>query len=245
MFMLQSKHQPSPDHNFVLDRQAVQEVDRASIQDYGIPGLVLMENASRAVAEAAMDMLAYADHTPPRVLIVCGSGNNGGDGYATARHLHNQGVDVTLAPLKPPRDGTDAALNARICEKLNLKWINIEEIEHHNGEQDDLIIDGLFGTGLDRAIEGRPAEIIQWINASGRPVLAIDVPSGLDCDTGEPLGAAVQADRTVTFVALKPGLLRREAGPYVGAVTVGDIGAPINLIRQHAAAGARQRSDLR
>jgi NAD(P)H-hydrate epimerase len=217
---------------YILDRASVRSVDRAAIEEYGIPGMVLMENASRGLAAEAIGMLGdgLAD---ARVLIVCGSGNNGGDGYALARHLHNAGVRPLLVALGEPRPGTDAATNRTICAKMGLPLAGDDRLD----EQDDpaLVVDAIFGTGLDRPVEGRPAEVIDWINrimTRGRPVLAVDVPSGLDCDTGLPLGHAVRATATVTFVARKPGLLEPSGRDYAGRVTVADIGAPRELVER-------------
>ena len=166
------------------------------------------------------------------MLIVCGGGNNGGDGYALARHLHNAGVTPILLPLPEPRPDTDAATNLAICRAMNLREIGAGEVDSPVADA-DLVVDGIFGTGLDRPATDDAADVIQWINTTKRPVLAVDVPSGLDCDTGEPLGAAVRADRTVTFVAVKPGMLRAKARPYIGKVVVVGIGAPIELIERY------------
>jgi NAD(P)H-hydrate epimerase len=226
----------------VLDRRSVREVDRAAIADYGIPGIVLMENAARALADEAIRMLATAGckpgRTPGSVLIVCGPGNNGGDGYASARHLHNHGVAVTLAPIGEPREGSDAAVNARIGRLMNLPLVRLDDAAL--GER-DLIIDALLGTGLERPVEGEAASAIAWMNRAGVPVLAADVPSGLDCDTGRALGDAVRAARTVTFVALKPGFLVPSSRAYTGDVVVADIGAPRELIERLARASMAPR----
>lgn len=212
---------------YVLSREQVRAVDKRAIEDFGIPGIVLMENAARALAEEALRMLRQRHRPQGPVLIICGSGNNGGDGWALARHLHNHGVEVVLAPLKDPRDGTDAAANANICRKMGLPEISTEKLDERRDAA--LIVDALFGTGLDRAIEGKSAEVVEWINNAGRPVLAVDVPSGLDADTGEPLGPCVQATATVTFVGLKPGFTELHCQRIVGEVIVGDIGAPREL----------------
>lgn len=215
---------------FVLDRAAVGAVDRTAIDEYGIPGIVLMENAARGLADVARQLLgAPADARPP--LIACGGGNNGGDGYALARHLHNSGYAPTLATLSAPRPGSDAALNADICRRMGIARVELDEqtcVEH-----DGLVVDALLGTGLDRAVTGHVAVIIDAINRSARPVLAVDVPSGLDCDTGRPLGTSIRAVATVTFVGLKPGFLELDAQPFLGEVTVVDIGAPIELLRRY------------
>ncbi len=206
-------------------------VDRAAIQEYGIPGIVLMENAARGLTTEALAMLHEVRTKPPAVLIVCGAGNNGGDGYALGRHLHNAGIDPRFIALGEPKPGTDAAVNRGICRKIALREVPLDEIGSLMGEA-DLIIDAIFGTGLDRPVTGQSAKIIERINATGRPVLAVDVPSGLDCDTGQPLGATIRAARTVTFVAMKPGLAEPAAREFVGEVVVADIGAPIDLLRR-------------
>jgi len=215
----------------VLDRRSVREVDRAATEAYGIPGVVLMENAARGLADEAARMLGHASSPRRRVLIVCGPGNNGGDGYAAARHLHNKGAAVTLAPVGQPRPASDAAINANICRQMRLPEARLEDAQPGEWE---LIIDALLGTGLERPVEGEAAAAIAWMNLAGRPILAADMPSGLDCDTGRPLGHAVRAARTVTFVALKPGFLTADAQPFTGAVIVADIGAPRELVERLA-----------
>ncbi len=208
-------------HPYVLDRDSVRAVDRAAIEQYGIPGIVLMENAARGLAAEAISMLA-GEPGRASALIVCGSGNNGGDGYALARHLHNAAVTVTLAALGEPKARTDAATNCEICRRMGLTVVRADDLSAHRG---DLVVDALFGTGLDRPVRDAPARVIEQINNCGRPVLAVDVPSGLDCDTGQPLGAAVRATCTVTFVALKPAMTIPHARPYLGRIVVADIGA--------------------
>ncbi len=211
---------------YILDRASVRAVDRAAIEEYGIPGIVLMENAARGLAAEALRMLRGSPR--PSALIVCGGGNNGGDGWALGRHLHNHGCAVTMAPLEEPRPGSDAAVNCAICRRMKLR----EAPAPRAGAQFDvtLVVDAIFGTGLDRPVTGAAAQAIGWINRCARPVLAVDVPSGLDCDTGEPLGIAVRARRTVTFVARKPAMTMAAARRYTGKVVVADIGAPVELL---------------
>ena len=215
---------------YVFDRDGIRAVDRAAIEEYGIPGVVLMENAARGVAHHAMRMLAMISDRTPLVLIICGSGNNGGDGNAVARHLHNQGVEVVLAPLGEPSPDSDAGINRAICRTMQLREVGIDQLEAlAQRERVDLVIDAIFGTGLDRPVSGDAASIIQWINQSKRPVLAVDVPSGMDCNTGKALGPCVRADCTVTFVGLKVGFLHLEAQKLLGEVVIADIGSPIEL----------------
>ena len=220
----------TPADNLVLDRQAVREVDRVAIEEFAIPGIVLMENAALGLADHALDMLACASTPPGRLLIICGPGNNGGDGYALARHLVNHEVDVTLASLGNPKPGGDAGINQTICRHMKIPAIDSGELKSQGDF--DLIVDAIFGTGLDRPVTGTAASTIEWINQTGVPILAADCPSGLDCDTGRPLGCAVRASRTVTFVARKPGFLLPEAKPYTGEVFVAPIGAPAFLIER-------------
>jgi NAD(P)H-hydrate epimerase len=215
---------------YILDRESVRRVDRAAIEEYGIPGIVLMENAALGLTIVALTMLDAASGDPPSVLIVCGNGNNGGDGYALGRHLHNAGVRVTFAALGEPKAGSDAATNRDIALKMGLPEVPADRAGEHF--DCDLIVDGIFGTGLDRPVRGAAAEIIDRINAGGRPVLAIDVPSGLDCDTGRPLGTAIRAARTVTFVGRKPALADPRARDFTGEVSVADIGAPVELLER-------------
>lgn len=227
-----------PPESFFLSRDAVRAVDRAAIEVYGIPGAVLMENAAIGLADEAIHWLG-AGALGAKVLIICGSGNNGGDGYALARHLHNRGARPVLVPLGEPRPGSDAALNLAICRRMGLPEVAPADLDRHRDA--DLVVDAIFGTGLDRPVAGAAAEAIAWINRSGRRVLAVDVPSGLDCDTGRPLGAAVRAGRTVTFVAPKPGFAMPGAGEYTGAVTVVGIGAPVELIARFGRPAADRR----
>ena len=202
-----------------LTRAQVREIDRRAIEEYHIPGIVLMENAARAVADVAWQMVDR--RVGARIAIICGKGNNGGDGFAAARHLHNRGAKVQVGGHRPTSD--DAQLNYQIAAKMRL-------IETPTTAY-DLVIDALFGTGLTRPAND---DYIDMINALGAPVLAVDVPSGLDCDTGEPLGPCVRATRTVTFVAEKAGFANPRSRQFTGEIIVGDIGCPRELIEQVA-----------
>jgi hydroxyethylthiazole kinase-like uncharacterized protein yjeF len=210
-----------------LTRAQVREIDRRSVEEYGIPTLVLMENAARAVADACCEMLD--NNCVGEVLIVCGAGNNAGDGLAAARHIHNRGADVTIALLNDPGSFQgDAAVNWAIVQKMGLTTVAATPEIFDDPAQ--LVIDAVFGTGLNRPpVEPFPS-LVQALKKSKLPVLAVDLPSGLDCDTGRPPGACVEAARTVTFVAGKVGFGRIEAGRYLGRVTVADIGCPRELI---------------
>ena len=224
----------------VLTREQVREVDRLAITELGIPGVVLMENAGRRVAEVVLGVLRDGCGFAPqagRVAVLCGGGNNGGDGYVIARHLHNQGVAVTVFTITDPAGLTgDAAVNYNICEKMGLAVYRIDsdqqlDLAKKTWSGVAVIVDALLGTGFTGTVRSRMAAAIERCNAvEGAKVVSVDVPSGLDCDTGQPSSATVRADVTVTFVAPKPGFEEASAGPYVGEVIVAGIGVPPGLI---------------
>lgn len=219
--------EPDADAVVRLTRAQVREIDRLAIDEYHIPGVVLMENAARAVADAAAQMLGTSQAS---VGIVCGNGNNAGDGFAVARHLHNHGTRVTIIDTSHRLKG-DARVMSLIAEAMGIERVGVQDaLRVINPHAADLVIDALFGTGLTRPPEGEAAALIGLMNERGVPILAVDVPSGLDCDTGKPLGACVRAARTVTFVAEKAGFASPSAYAYTGRITVADIGSPRELI---------------
>ena len=216
-----------------LTRAQVREIDRRSIEQYHIPGVVLMENAARAAADAACDLLD--DNCIGEVLVLCGGGNNGGDGLAVARHLHNRGADVSLAlTIDPQKYKGDALINWQIVTAMGLPW-DPAEPQKIASTTALLLIDAIFGTGLEQAPRDPFPAIAAAVEHSRVPVLAIDLPSGLDCDTGQPLGACIKATRTITFVAEKIGFAQPIAREYLGEVTIGSIGCPRELIEEVAA----------
>lgn len=193
----------------------------------GTPEIDLIERAGAAVAEAAMRL----DPAARRILVVAGPGNNGADGFVAARVLQERGCEVTCACLvERDRLAGGAALAAR-------RWTGATiPLDQAMPEKADLIVDALFGAGLSRAVEGDALFAIERMNGSGRPVLAVDIPSGLDGDTGQVRGAAVRADRTITFVTRKPGHLLFPGRGLCGFLEVADIGIGPEIV---AAAGAR------
>lgn len=212
-----------------LTRDQVRRIDRLAIEEYGIPGIVLMENAARGVADAATQMLAGL--AAPRVLILCGGGNNGGDGFAVARHLHLRGVPVAVVETADAAAlPADARANREILGHIPAVAI-VDGSAAPPFEAFTLLIDALLGTGATKPPRPPADGLIHRMNAAGRPILAIDLPSGLDCDTGRPLGdACVRAARTVTFVAGKAGFANPESRQYTGEVIVADIGAPPEIV---------------
>jgi NAD(P)H-hydrate epimerase len=213
-----------------LTRRQVREVDRLAIETYGVPGIVLMENAARGAAEVAWAMLER--RAGQNVTIVCGGGNNGGDGLAIARHLHNRGANVQiLLAIDPVKYVGDAAINWGIVRAMGLEVAGTEEAAELIGPFGaSLVIDALFGTGLTQPPRADAQTLIQRMNGSELPILSIDLPSGLDCDSGEPLEACVRATQTVTFVAEKAGFANPESREFTGDITVSDIGCPRELI---------------
>lgn len=216
-----------------LTRTQVREVDRLAIERYRIPGIVLMENAARGAARVAVAMLRRAKLRS--AIILAGGGNNGGDGLAVARHLRNAGYEVRIALCTDPaKYSVDALTNWQIVQAMRLPTFpaTAEALAAATGA---IFIDAIFGTGLSQAPREPFPEIAAAVEKSGLPVLAIDLPSGLDCDTGNSLGAAcIRATRTVTFVAQKAGFANRNSRTYTGKVTVAGIGCPKELIRDVA-----------
>jgi len=196
--------------------------DQMAQEKLGLSSLILMENAGRSVAEEALKIPAR------KILIVCGVGNNGGDGFVVARHLLNAGKEVkvsivgNLEKLKP-----DPKSNLKVLENLGVKWK--PATERRGFQEADLIIDAIFGIGLNADVKEPYALIINEINQAKKPVLSVDVPSGLDADTGKVLGIAVKAHTTVTFVAPKQGFCLLDGPEYCGNVIVRNIGVDPQL----------------
>ncbi|MBA7541063.1 Bifunctional NAD(P)H-hydrate repair enzyme Nnr [subsurface metagenome] len=219
----------------VLSRDQIREVDRRAIDHYGIPGIILMENASRGLFRSAERMLAKAGGS--RVVIIAGTGNNAGDGFAVARHLHNAGYPpIVVIVGQESRIAGDARTNLEIIKRMGLCLKLLSQDQRglaeltDESQRADLVIDAIFGTGLSGQVRGFYKNVIEQINSNSTPVLAVDIPSGLDCDTGQPLGLAVRAQTTVTFVARKIGFDAPGADAYTGQVLVVDIGAPRQLL---------------
>jgi NAD(P)H-hydrate epimerase len=206
-------------------------IDRAAIDDFGIPGLTLMDRAGRGVAEAAAAMAGPRG----RVVVVCGGGNNGGDGYVAARLLRAAGRDARVMALVPAeRLSPDARAVREQAERAGVP-IDDGVLGPLAAGVGDVVVDAIFGTGLARPPAGPFASAIAAIDvarAAGAAVLAVDVPSGLSADTGRPLGPCVRADRTVTFAFQKRGLAVYPGVDLAGDVTVVDIGVPAEAARR-------------
>jgi NAD(P)H-hydrate epimerase len=216
----------------------VREIDRRAITDYGLPGGVLMENAGAGTARLLV-------HTWPDAAVVhvaCGRGNNGGDGFVMARHLELLGRSVRIVlAADPSRITGDAAVNLAVARRSG---IPVVELAHGDATAwrealagADVVVDALLGTGAEGPPRGPSAIAIDAINTLARSssslgVLAVDLPSGLDCDTGAAAGACVRADVTATYVARKRGFDRPTAVEFTGVVHVVGIGAPRPLLAE-------------
>ena len=221
-----------------LSRSEVRAVDALASERFGVPTLILMENAGRGAAEWLLSRLEDVGRKQPRVLILCGPGNNGGDGGVVARHLDLRGVAVTVVGFSAPANlKGDAAVQWSILQKSGLapEVLTSTDTLAARVAEADWVVDGLLGTGLTRPVEGLLAEVIMMVNQSGKSVAALDIPSGLDADTGQPLGIAIKATATLTFVARKFGFDQLGASEYLGEVAVISIGAPRALLEGYAA----------
>jgi hydroxyethylthiazole kinase-like uncharacterized protein yjeF len=218
----------------VMTKEQVRKVDSWAINTLGIPGVVLMENAGRSCAELIKEKLK--DVAAPKVCIFCGTGNNGGDGYVIARHLLNSGFEVVVVICgNREKIKGDAKINLDILERLGRP---IEQLNLRDGDVSaqvktfadgaDMIVDGVFGTGLGGQLRDDYKKLVESINACDCPIMAVDIPSGLECDSGQPLGAAIKADYTVTFVAVKKGFTSGSSSQYTGEIFVASIGIEPN-----------------
>ncbi len=219
-----------------LSREEVRSIDAKAARELDLSTLVLMENAGRGAAAWLRD---HGVGPSAKVWIVCGPGNNGGDGGVVARHLDAWGVSVRVVWIaRSDQLRGDAAAQWNILAKSGIDqaaWDGTDprELEAFAAEVAgaDWVVDGLLGTGLARPVEGTLHAVIAMLNRSGKPILALDLPSGLDADSGQPLGIAIKAQATVTFVAPKLGFALPGAHDYTGEVSVVEIGVPRCLLK--------------
>ncbi len=216
-----------------LTRDQVRRVDQLAIEEYGISGLVLMENAGRGVA----DVLTQREPDGP-VVICCGTGNNAGDGFVIARHLDLRGIACrVLLWANPSELRGDTGVNFRILQRADVP-IEVFAQRHDAARMEAAlegtawIVDALLGTGAKGDPRPPLDRVIDQLNATELPILAVDLPSGLDCDTGVAGSPTIRAAETCTFVAMKAGFTLPRAKPYTGTVHVLDIGAPRNIIER-------------
>jgi NAD(P)H-hydrate epimerase len=218
----------------VLNSAQMREADRRTIEEIGIPSLVLMENAGRQVV-AAMEAM-HDDLNDRHVAVLCGRGNNGGDGFVVARTLAQRGVDVSVFLLGQVVDVRgDARTNLEILGHLGLTVVEIADSqawELHFSEVSNctLIVDAIFGTGLKAPVSGLIQSVIADVNASGIPIVSIDLPSGLSADSSEPIGDSIEAGLTITIAAPKLPLVLPPAETRAGDIVIADIGIPAGIL---------------
>ena len=212
----------------------IQKIDKIAIERYGIPSIVLMESAGRAVAEEVKKSLR--GKKKPRVCVVCGSGNNAGDGFVAARHLINAGISTKIFLVgKAQQLKHDAAVNYRILERMKCpvrKVVSGHAWTLQEIFKADVVVDAIFGVGLNRDIAGVFRDVIETINRKAKYVVAADIPSGLDGTTGAIYGACVKAHKTVTFSFPKKGFFKNHGPRQAGEVVVVDIGIPARVIKK-------------
>ena len=212
-------------------------IDKSTIENVGIPGIVLMENAGRGAGEFFRQVLP--DLLKNRITVVAGSGNNGGDGFVLARLFHDKGASLRVVCLRPPEKiKGDALINFQILSKLGVPVFIWDETKDFDDQfkqirESDVIIDAILGTGLNSEVRGLFRKIIEAVNELNLPVLAVDVPSGLDASTGKILGTAIRAKATATFGLPKIGQLVDPGEECVGALKVVDIGIPELVLKSN------------
>jgi len=213
-----------------VSAEKMRRIDREAQEKFGMPSVILMENAGRAVYEEARRMLGGSKNK--KVICVCGKGNNGGDGFVAARHLLNNGFKTIIFMLGDPEElKGDAKINYNILRKMKIKIRPLKKDPAlYNFKKQlkgaSLIIDALLGTGIAGEVKEPYASVIELINSSGKPILAVDTPSGLDSTDGRALGSCIKATRTVTFGFPKTGFIKNNGPKKTGKLVVADISLP-------------------
>lgn len=213
----------------VVTAKEMMDIDRKTIDEFGISGLVLMERAGLSVTQRIKELFGRK-----KIIVIAGSGNNGGDGLVTARHLHNEGWDVNVYLTSQRRRlSSDAMVQYRAAKEFGVSMHPIEDLFVRHQPifgQHTLIVDAILGTGLSKPVTGLFADVIKLINKTGLPVLSVDIPSGISSDNGQALGHAVKAYCTVTFGLPKRGHLLYPGAAFSGKLFIEDIGFPHRLI---------------
>ncbi len=215
----------------ILSSAAMKKVDQRTIEDFGMPGVVLMETAGLRVVEYILTLFQKG----ARIVVIAGPGNNGGDGLVSARLLAKAGFSVTLwSTVKPAAYRGDAGINEKLLAKMEFPFHHLAEKKDFDRFREDLncadlVVDAILGIGIDRQVEGLLAETIDMVNLSNVPVLAVDIPSGVNADSGAVMGQAIKATWTVTFASPKTGLMLQPGAGLAGNIIVGEIGIPVSL----------------
>jgi len=218
----------------LVTAEEMRRMDRRTIEEFGIPGLLLMENAGLQVVTHAERR--FGSWRGKRVLVLCGGGNNGGDGMVVARHVAQRGAEVQVVLVADPAKVTgDALTNLHIVQKLGLPLHVLRSAEPLHSiwaNRWDIVVDALLGVGVTGEVRGLVGETIRFLGECPVPVVAVDVPSGIDADTGAVCGCAMRATLTVTFGAMKVGLAVYPGVEFAGEVVVADIGIPAAVVER-------------
>ena len=223
---------------YLVTASEMQAMDRRTIDPFGLPGRILMENAGRGAAAFLFEL--YPDIAARRVGVIAGRGNNGGDGYVIARCLSQRDVDVTVFLLSERgRVAGDAAANLELLSPLGVPVVEIPNLDAFDAvrasmRDRELWVDAILGTGLRSEVQGYFREVIDFINSLGLPVFAVDVPSGLNADTGQPCGSCIRANATATFGFAKTGHFQFPGTALSGKLHVVDIGIPPHVVEEVA-----------
>ncbi len=214
----------------VVTSEEMRGIDVKTIEDYGVPSVVLMEKAGLAVTSKIKEIFGQK-----RILLIAGSGNNGGDGFVVARNLYKEGWDVQVFLTSKPDDlKDDAFLQYKIAKKFGVTFSPVKELLTNYSSmvtKHSIFVDALLGTGLSKKITGTLSEVIRLVNKSNKPIISIDIPSGISSDSGQIMGEAIKADYTVTFGLPKRGHLLYPGTLYTGKLFIEDIGFPGKLLR--------------
>ena len=220
---------------YIATSQEMRNIDRRAEEEYGIPSIVLMENAARGVVKVAGELIGAVKDK--KITVFAGKGNNGGDGLAAARHLHNEGANVYVFLLSEAEVlKGDGEINLRIARKMDIPIFGSNQYNRDmltsRIKESDLIIDAMLGTGLSSEVRGGYKDVIEMINRSGKPTIAVDIPTGINADTGEIMGIGIKASATVTFALPKRAHFLFPGPEYTGKLHVVDISIPFKAIEQ-------------
>ncbi len=215
--------------------EQMKQIDKRAQEEFGMPSVILMENAGRGASRVALDMLPKEKKA--KAVCVCGKGNNGGDGFVCTRHLINNSIDVDIFLLGNPNGlKGDAKINYRILRKMGktvkiLKNKKTLDLFKRSLKKARLLIDAIFGIGLSGEVKQPYKNIIDLMNQCEKPILALDVPSGLDATEGKVLGSCIKAAKTITFALPKTGFIKNDGPYYAGEIIVADISIPKILLK--------------
>jgi hydroxyethylthiazole kinase-like uncharacterized protein yjeF len=215
---------------YLVTANEMQKMDRSTIESFGLPGRILMENAGRGATQFFLEQFKDAENK--KIGVIAGRGNNGGDGFVIARYLAQKGISVTVYLLSERQKVSgDAAANLELLPSLKVPVIEMPDAEsfsaHETAMRHEAIwIDAILGTGLQSDVKGFFKDVIDFINQSNKPVFAVDIPSGLNSDTGRPCGTCIRADATATFAFAKTGHFLLPGADYTGNLKIVDIGIP-------------------